>query len=168
MKIQRVFGNIWIGPGDDVKKICRKFMGESDIDLEGIPIHRQAASYAILDVAHDYPEFPHPPEMMFIHAGLGDAPADLSKPYGEDNQITQYINAVYCLRMLLEGPWEVFVHCHEGVSRSSFVVACYLAWKLEVSYAESLVILQQLYPRANPHPKHAKFAEKIIEALEAI
>lgn len=168
MKIQKVIGNIWIGPGDDVKTICQKFLDPASEDISELPIHRGPAAHAILNVADDYPEYPHHRDMLYIHAGLNDGPTDWSAPYGEDNSICAYLHAIQSLRFLCEGPWEVFVHCHGGLSRSSFVVACYLSWLLGVNYEEAIGLLRKLYPRANPHPKHPRYAEEIVELLGRI
>jgi hypothetical protein len=168
MKIQKVFGKIWIGPGDDVKRICQKFLDPGSVDIGDLPIVRGPAAHAILNVADDYPEYPHHRDMLYIHAGLNDGPPDHDAPYGDPNSLYAYIHAVQSLRFLVEGPWDVFVHCHEGVSRSTFVVACYLSWLLQVPYEETIVMLRQLYPRANPHPKHPPFAAEIVKALEVI
>lgn len=168
LKIQRVIGKIWIGPGNDVKKICRKFMEPGSVDLGDLPIHRGPAAHAILNVADDFPEYPHHRDMIYIHAGLNDGPEDWKEPYGEDNSIYAYLHAVQSLRFLCEGPWDVFVHCHDGVSRSSFVVACYLSWLLEVPYKQAIEMLKKLYPRANPHPKHQRLAKEIVEAMRVI
>jgi len=168
MKIQRAFGDIWIGPGDDVRKIAQKFLEPASVDISELKIHRGPAAHAILNVADDYPEVPHHRDMLYIHAGLNDGPEDWDAPYGEDNSICAYLHAVTSLRFLAEGPWDVFVHCHGGVSRSTFVVACYMAWLLDAPYEQAITMLKAVYPRANPHPKHPPFAQKILAALEVV
>jgi len=153
MKLKKVFGKIWIGPGDEVKAVCHKFMG-GDVDLGDLPIHKGPSGYAILDVADDYPEYPHPRDVMFLHAGLND---------GDDNSIYAYIHALSALQFLENGPWDVFVHCHEGVSQSCFVVAVYIATVLRIPYFEAKEMLHKLYPREHIHPKHDPFADELIQ-----
>ncbi len=164
MKLQKVFGKIWIGPGDDVKQVCRHFMdpgrGSLDIDL-----YRGTAAYTILNVADDYAEMKHPRDMLYIHAGLNDAPRDSTPPYGEDNSLYAYLHAVKSLEFLENGPWDVMVHCHEGVSRSCFVVAVYIASLLGIPYSEAKVMLHTLYDRERIHPKHDPFGDEVAELM---
>lgn len=169
MKIQRVFDKIWVGPGNDVEKICEKFMGDFTKDIGDLPITKPASGYAILNVADDYQEYAHPPEMLYIHAGLNDGPPDWDQPYGAPNLITQYFHAVHMLKVLVEGPWEVFVHCHSGVSRSAFVVACYIMYCMDCDLPQAMTMLKSVYSRANPHPKHdIKFARGVKKILESL
>ena len=164
MKLQKVFGTIWIGPGDDVKRVCQRFMEPGSVDLD-IDIHKGPAAYAILNVADDYAEMKHPRDMLYIHAGLNDAPRDSLPPYGDDNSLYAYFHAVKSLEYLENGPWEVMVHCHEGVSRSCFVVAVYIASLLGIPYAEAKVMLHTLYAREHIHPKHDRFADELVQLM---
>lgn len=162
MKLQKVFDKIWIGPGDDIKRVCLT-LDEMD-DWEG---HR-ATDIAILGVAEDYPEVSHRREILYIHAGLNDGPPDWSLPYGGCNGIVSYVNAVRSLDFLSSFKEAVLVYCHAGVSRSGAVVAIYIGWKLGVTFEFAVQMLKSVYPRANPHPKHAKEAQCVINILRRV
>lgn len=159
MKLQRVFGNIWIGPGDEIKQICLD-MKRGD-PFRGYHPH----DVGILDVADDYPEYPHHRDVLFIHAGLNDGPEDWNLPYGDPNSAQAYVQAVKSLEFLANNKAAVFVHCHGGVSRSAFVVMLYvwrlLARHMMVDFDTCKWLVKQLYPRANPHPKHEMMVEQL-------
>lgn len=139
-KLINVYKSIWLGPGEDVKKIMKSGMVTSDM--------------AIVNVADDFIEYNHPKDVVYIHAGLNDGPPDWSQPYGVDNPVIAYVNAVKSLIFCVENKNIVYVHCHGGVSRSPFVVICFIAWDRGVEYFEAKSFLFNIYNRCNPHPKH--------------
>ena len=146
-------------------------MDPESIDLGDLPIHKGPAGYAILNVADDYPAYSHPRDMLYIHAGLCDGPEDWEADWGEDNSLYAYFHALSALRFLADGPWEVMVHCHGGVSRSCFVVACYMAWLLDIDYYLAKAMLHRLYEREHIHPKHDRhdrFVPELINLLDGV
>lgn len=149
MKGKEAFAGLWIGPGDEVKTACRE-MREGMDTVFGPP-----ELFAILNVADDYPEYPIPREVMYVHTGLNDGPEDHIARYGDPNEPMAYANAVIALDALLLLKPKVAVHCHGGVSRSCAVVILYLCWR-EGSWDWESVWedVKRRYDRCNPHPKH--------------
>lgn len=157
MKLQAVFNRIWIGPGDEVKAIVSSELKDPEIaDLNRV---------AVLNVADDYVEYPHPGEVLYVHAGLNDGPPDWDEPYGEPNSVTAYAQAVRSLDFLTAIKDVVLVHCHGGVSRSAAVVSLHCAMVLGTDFETALTMLKAVYPRANPHPKHALKAREVLAVL---
>ena len=72
-------------------------------------------------------------DFAWIHAplidGRGNAPEDLATAIG------------HLRDLVLEH--RVMVHCAEGVSRSPFVVACYLAEHLEIGLDEAITLVKE-------------------------
>lgn len=139
-KLRKVYKSIWLGPGIEVRDIVQSKNANSDM--------------AILNVADDFTEYAHPKDILYIHAGLNDGAEDWSLPYGEDNPIMAYVNAINALMYLFEMKDDVFVHCHGGVSRSPFIVTCFIAIEKNIPYFKAKEFLHDLYERCNPHPKH--------------
>ena len=164
LKIGKVLDNLYIGPGDQVYNLLAHYPAEER------PV-------AILNVADDYSEKPHPRYVLYVHAGLNDGPPDWSAPWGEHNQVKAYTNAILSLCWLLDY-YTVFVHCHGGVSRSPFIAAWALGMKgiplgeykgaSPDLFNRAYMILKQKYPRANVHPKHFSQLEIIASALNSI
>lgn len=152
----QVWTPIWIAPGDEVKKLCLKFRDDPEL-------RQYAHEIGVLNVADDYPEYPHHRDTLWIHAGLNDGPPDWLKPFGERNSICAYVQAIQSLKLLCDLKEHVLVHCHSGVSRSAVVVMLHSAWKWRdgdtVGQMESL---KEKYPRANPHPKHELEYEDVL------
>lgn len=139
-KLQNVYKTIWLGSGEEVKVIVNNGLYN--------------AGAVILNVADDFVEYPHPNDILYIHAGLNDGPPDWNEPYGGDNPIMAYVNAITALRFCVNNKKQVFVHCHAGVSRSPFVVVCYIALDKKIKYFKAKEFLHNIYDHTNPHPKH--------------
>ena len=149
MKGKEVFAGLWIGPGDEVKNACREMR-------EGMEtVFSPPGDLGILNVADDYPEYPIPRTVMYIHTGLSDGPPEHSAVYGDPQEPEAYANAVMALDALLYLKPKVAVHCHGGVSRSCVVVILYLCWRNKHWDVEHWTNdVQSRYDRCNPHPKH--------------
>ena len=106
---------------------------------------------AVLNVAFDldisyYRQIPpsyHKFQIEYQKVGMID---------GYGNQPTALIAAVYMLDELLGRHRTVLVHCHAGVSRSSTVVATYLAHKDGINFDEAIELVRSKRPRVAPHP----------------
>ena len=149
MKGKEVFAGLWICPGDEVKQACRDMRENKDT------VFLSPGLFGVLNVADDYPEYPIPREVMYVHTGLNDGPPDHSAPFGGPNEPMAYANAVMALDALLYLKPKVAVHCHGGVSRACTVLILYLAWRendWDVDYWIDAV--KSRYDRCNPHPKH--------------
>lgn len=169
-KITRILTNLAVGPGHDTYEFLKDYSPESPTRI------------AVLNVADDYPEPSHHRSLLYVHPGLTDGPVDHSAPYGHDNSERAYLNAIWALDALLKGGYEVYVHCHGGVSRSVFIVTMYLAWgrvqslfisRQDTDYPTLKDIFDETYKeicvshtRSNIHPKHFRFAEPLLETLE--
>ena len=58
-----------------------------------------------------------------------------------------------CIKFIDEGRGKgsVFVHCWQGVSRSSTIVICYLMYKMKISSKEAYSIVKNIRPKVNPN-----------------
>lgn len=138
--LKNVYKSVWLGPWEQVKKVLADGDGNS--------------SMAILNVAMDINEYPHQQDILYIHAGLNDGTSDRKRPYGQDNPIEAYVNAIYSLEYLVDIGKFPYVHCHGGVSRGPFVVICYMAMDKGIGYFDAKELLRKRYIKADPHPKH--------------
>lgn len=150
LKIGMIDHDLYIGPGDQVYELLAHYSAD-------------AMPAAILNVADDYPEKPHPPHVVYVHTGLNDGPEDWEAPWGQHNRVSCYLNAMSALTFLLNSGYITFVHCHGGVSRSAFIVAWELAFRHHVYFEEGYAYLKEIYPRANIHPKHIDRIPAIME-----
>ena len=115
---------------------------------------------AVLNVAYDLdishfnqvPPSHHKFQLEYQKVGMID---------GSGNQPTTLIAAVYMLDELLERHQRVLVHCHAGVSRSSTVVATYLAHKDGMNFDEALEFVKSKRPRAAPNPALIAIAKSL-------
>ena len=157
-KLFRIHGPLWIGAGDSVRLLAETLKtgepNDSDIYEPGY--------VGILNVADDYPPYPHHRDTLYVEAGLNDGPEDWSKPYGDPNSPKAYINAIKSLDYMASFKDHVIVHCHGGVSRSCFVMAMYLSWIYGAPPVDMARILKRQYARCNIHPKHWVGNEEVI------
>jgi protein-tyrosine phosphatase len=107
-----------------------------------------------LDVSYIRAEAPHDYryQIEYHKVGLIDGPG---------NHPTALIAAVYTLDALLQRNRTVLVHCHAGVSRSSTVVAVYLAHKNSLGFDEALAQVRQKRWQVNPNPALAAIAKSL-------
>ena len=148
MQTTLVYKNIYVGPGQEVAEIF------SNLNAGNTFGGWRGGDIGVLNVADDYFPNMHYRNAIYIEVGLNDGSSDHSKPYGPANPIAAYWNACLALDFLSRTRKAVFVYCHEGVSRSPFVVALYM-WKTEGGdFEEALTRLKTVYNRASPHPKH--------------
>lgn len=160
-KVRRVHGNIYAGPGDHVRD-----------RIEEIRYKNEAHGFvgkdaSVLNVAEDYVEFEHHRDVLYVHAGLNDAPADKPPPWGEANSALSYVHAVLMLDRLVDISDIVYIHCHEGVSRTGIVLSLYFAWIYKISPKEAEKRIKRVYDRIKVHPKHWEVAPEVMDALKA-
>lgn len=144
-----VFHGIWIGNKTETEKFC-------DLEKKRQNVFPPSSLQGILNVADDAPEPSHSRRILYIHAGLTDGPG---------NSIHEYYNAIVSLDFLRKSYSSILVHCHEGRSRSCFVVACYLANYLGKSYLEVKKEMKEKYPQLNIHLEHEKLVQSILDYL---
>lgn len=154
-KVGLVHGNVYAGPGDHVRDAV-----EALREATGGHHH-----ISVLNVAEDYVEFPHHRDVLYVHAGLNDAPADKPPPWGEANSAEAYVNGVMMLDRLVDLSDRVYVHCHEGVSRTGIVLSLYFAWVYDLNPEDAGVRIGAVYPRIKVHPKHWEVAPEVMAKL---
>lgn len=100
--MNRITERIWIGDSHDARNITA--LKEHDIRY-------------LLNCAEDLPSRLHWEHgIRSFHCGLCDG----------ENHPSLYLAAIHILESIHDGDNRVLVHCHEGRSRSVYVVACYL------------------------------------------
>ena len=131
--MDQITENIWLGNSRDARKL-------EELERAGIT--------AILNVAIDLPNRVQHPEIVSSHTGLVDGPG---------NGPARYLSAILQLAALTQAGYTVLVHCHEGISRSPFVVACLLVVaRAQPDLYAALNYIAQRRPQIDPAPGHFK------------
>lgn len=154
--ISELFDGLWIGPGVEVHKTVTGYRPTDNLQ-DGI---------AVLNVADDFPEFPHHRAIFYAHAGLNDGPEDWTAPWGEHNSLQAYCNGIMMLDHMMFQFKDVFVHCHGGVSRSCFIVTIYIACVFGVNYDMAKMLVNEAHKHEHIHPKHDDRAPHVLAALQ--
>lgn len=156
--LSEIFDGLWIGSGDEVRDMVTMYKPVDDVEK----------NVGVLNVADDYKEFPHHRAITYVHAGLNDGPPDWSDPWGEHNSSTAYLNAICMLDHMMFHFKDVFVFCHGGVSRSSFIVTMYLVCCFGVPYDLAKRLIKEAHTHANIHPKHDDRVPLILEEIRGV
>ena len=170
MRLEHIFGKVYLANITGVLGMCQK------LREEGSYLGFTAEDIGVVTVCEDWmvdkcrEEFGigmevMPPTVLYIRAGLNDGHEDHSLPYGPPNEVFRYVHAVKSIEFVSQLKSMVVVHCLSGVSRSSFVVALYIAWQLGGDIESALTMLKAVYSHTNPHPKHAVEAKAVLDAL---
>ena len=147
-KVKHIHGNIFMGPGKHVEELVR----QSVVGRDGLG---SELTIGVLNVADDYPEMEHHRDILYVHAGLNDHPADWEQvPWEAPNSPTAYLNAIKALDFLVDTNKAVYVHCHSGKSRSCFIVCLYLSWIFDESFEKTMNAVRERYDLVKIHPKH--------------
>jgi hypothetical protein len=136
--VNQITEQIWIGSSQDAK------------DLGAI---RAAGIDSILNVAEDLqPALGWKDGITHFHVGLRD----------NSNAPSLYKAACYVLDALVDSGKKVLVHCHEGRSRSPYIVALYMTNKKPDAFNHSIpatiTFLKSIRPQIEVHPGHFQFA----------
>lgn len=154
-KVGNVHGNVYAGPGDHVRDAVAKVL-EASGGLSFI---------SVLNVAEDYKEFPHHRDVLYVHAGLNDAPKGQPPPWGEPNSAAAYLHGVLMLDRLVDISDRVYIHCHEGVSRTGIILSLYFGWVYNILPREAESQIKAVYDRIDVHPKHWEVAPEVMHSL---
>ena len=158
-KVGNVHGNVYAGPGDRVRDRIKEIRYKNKAN------RFVGKDVSVLNVAEDYVEFPHHRDVLYVHAGLNDAPKDQPPPWGEANSAASYVHAVFMLDRLVDITDIVYVHCHEGVSRTGIILSLYFAWIYKISPEEAERRIKTVYDRIRVHPKHWEVAPEVMDLL---
>lgn len=85
---------------------------------------------------------------------------DDGRPFPYD-QLTDILRFLH--RNVLAGR-KVYVHCFAGISRSSFVVSCYLMLTRRITFDEAVAFVRGIRDRVSPHP--ALYTPTTLDMLE--
>ena len=130
--MNQICDHIWIGNSGDARNVHA---------LNAIGIN------AILNCAFDLRSHLGWPDFIAAQCGLIDGPG---------NGLDAYRAAMHQLSNLAEAR-TVLVHCHEGRSRSAFVVLCYLrTLGIVDSFDSGHTYLRERRPDVSIHPAHAE------------
>jgi len=98
-----------------------------------------------------------PPHLMRVHFPLMD---------GGKNSIQDYVAVVRLVDVLVECYGRIFLHCLEGVSRSPFIAAVYLSWKLSLDFEQCLDRIKAgSCCKTDVHPDHLAVADEVLRCL---
>ena len=97
---------------------------------------------AIVSVRWDEPDYDLD---LFEDAHIGCVEDGCPFPY---DQLT---DALRFIHRNVQAGRKVYVHCFAGVSRSAFVVACYLMLTGDISFTEAVSTVRAIRARVDPH-----------------
>lgn len=116
---------------------------ESDAANESLLI--DSGITAVLNVAAEVMPPHYQSDIISAKVGLIDGPG---------NYPSLYTVAIQMLETLLTEGEIVLVHCAAGISRSPFIVACYLVLNQNISYREAEPFLRSRRPDVNIQHVH--------------
>lgn len=115
-----------------------------------------SADFAVLNVAFDLDvDNPLPKERAKV--GLIDGPG---------NTVEAMLAAVYMLSALCRRHPNVLVHCHEGKSRSTSVVALYMAYKGYGTFDRAMACVAEKRTVCAPAPALVQLCEECLKVLK--
>ncbi len=135
--MNQITDQIWIGNSGDAK------------DANAL---RSVGINAILNCAEDLaPALGWKDGMTHFHVGLRD----------DSNHPSRYKAACNVLDALVEEGKNILVHCHEGRSRSAYIIALYLSHKKPTAFDHSLAAtlqwMKSIRPIIEVHQGHYQF-----------
>ena len=152
--MDHIYKNVYIGDSHDARNLAPQIAAVLNVADD-------------LDVRHD------PRTTIAVKVGLGDSVStDVTE--GPQAHAKMYIMAADALKMLSRANQTVLVHCHEGISRSSAVVALWLVQEHGFSLHAALKLIRakrkaalervrQTYPRARiPHACHERMLRQLL------
>lgn len=122
---------------------CLAIGNESDATDESLLI--DSGITAVLNVAAEIMPPHYQSDIISAKVGLIDGPG---------NYPSLYTVAIQILDVLLTEEEMVLVHCVAGISRSPFIVACYLVLKQDISYREAEQFILSRRPEVNIQHVH--------------
>lgn len=102
----------------------------------------------------DYYNFSYTPHQVSITRPLVDGPGNTQ---AEFNQAVEY------LKLLMDQEHSVLVHCAQGISRSTTVMATYLAKVEGKKFYESVEDIKKIRTFVNPNPALAALARVYLQ-----
>jgi len=122
--MNEIIDNIWIGDSHDANH-----------DYKGL---KQNGITAILNVANDLDnQYTFKDGFKLSICGLID---------GAGNHSHAILSALYQLKNLVDSGHTILVHCHEGKSRSAFIVGLYLKIKYGMKWEDTIIFLKSKRP----------------------